>query len=379
MTRRRLQNLVSESSLTLPVVVAAALLFWWPASGVDSFSSWTFQSSSARYALGLLCYAIATYSLLETNSVCLLLRIRSRMVSSTFLFMAVACGFLHPLTHASLALLGMAVAFYQLLSSYETDKAQVGVFNAYLAIGLGSLLWAPMLLLALVMLWNQLAYLRNLTWRHFRAALIGLLLPYWFWLAWCAYDGDLTPLVHQAHQAIAPITGLVTAFSEGRPLLADTYLRWLQADNTNPAFAALMADESNALSATWTAMNNVTSDEGFHNVMAWSLAHLPRVSALVVVALMALTGYIHYRRKSYDDKIRVRMFFYCFMTMQVVCGLWLLLQPAFFDELFPLLLLTTAPTAAHFFALTHTRMTNLWFVLITLMLVMVLILNELTI
>ena len=93
------------------------------------------------------------------------------------------------------------------------------------------------------------------------------------------------------------------------------------------------------------------------------IAHRLEACAFAYVFLLALTGSIHYVRKNYDDKIRVRMYYYCLMAIQVVLLLWLLVQPTYFRPLFSMLILTTVPSVAHFFALTHTWLTNAWFIL----------------
>ena len=90
------------------------------------------------------------------------------------------------------------------------------------------------------------------------------------------------------------------------------------------------------------------------------MRHQTESIALAVTLLWGTTGFIHYVRKSYDDKIRVRMCHYTFMAMQFTLILWLTLQPNYFSQLFPLFLLTTVPAAAHFVTLTRTWLTNAW-------------------
>ena len=74
-------------------------------------------------------------------------------------------------------------------------------------------------------------------------------------------------------------------------------------------------------------------------------------------------------RHSYDDKIRVRMCHYTFLLLLVVTSLWLVLQPQYVEMLLPLIILVATPSAAHFIALTHTRASNAWFVIMALLLV----------
>ena len=99
--------------------------------------------------------------------------------------------------------------------------------------------------------------------------------------------------------------------------------------------------------------------------------HRAETATFGITMLLSLTGFIHYLRKSYDDKIRVRMCHYTFLTLQVILLAWLVAQPAHFPDLYPLWLLTVVPAAGHFIALTHTWLSNIWFVILTLLLIAV--------
>ena len=352
--RYRLQNRIAQSSLTLPTACVVATLLWWLPQG----------GYSTDYLLGWLICALAVYFVIETTAINQLLRIRSRMISSLVLLLMAACGFLHPLQTGTVIFLCMTVSFYCLFRTYDHPRPEVNTFHAYLMISLGSLLWPPLLLLVLMQFWNQVVFLRSMSGKSLGATLIGFLLPYFFWAGGAFVLGQMQPFVNHAEAIIAPVSEPVRNALDGGALFPKTYMEWLgfegqdEQNNTETAQNCWQATASAAQHTDWN---------GFcANFICWLNTRWPQMAALVFVLLLGLTGFIHYVCKSYDDKISVRMCHYCFMAMQVVVILWMALQPQHFRLLFPLLILTTAPAAAHFIALTRTWWTNAWFILLTI-------------
>ena len=328
--KRRLQHKVAESTATLPVAcVVTAMLWWWPQGGY-----------SLSYLLGLLSCALTTYVMMEMNAIYALLRIRSRMVSSLFVLLMAGCGFLHPISAGSIILLCVAIAYFFLLRTYEHPHPENATFHAYLLLSLGSLAWPPLLLLTPVLLWIQGVFLRAMRWNVLCAAFMGLVLPYVLWgtalTGWMVFSFLTTPLTE------TPVYGLA-AFE---PLLQH--------------MAAIIAPFQEPLA--WPPTTTF---------VYWWQAHRAEGVAFAFMVLLGLTGFIHYVRKSFDDKIRVRMCHYSFLLMQVILLVWLLLQPHLFPQLFPLFLFTTVPSTAHFVALTRTWFSNAWFLFLTLLLIAV--------
>lgn len=322
--RRRLQNRIAESSATLPTVCVVATLLWWLPTG----------GYTTPLLLGWLACAVTTAFLLETDAQNALLRVRSRMIPSLFLLLMAACGFLHPLQDGTVVQLLLAASLLCLLRTSEHPRPQADTFHAHLLLSLSSLLWSPMLLLAPVLWWCQGVYLRSLGWRGLGAAVCGLVLPWAFWAGGAFALGQMQPFVDHAVDIIAPAR-------------VPFYWMWFI---------------EQARQLTWADFwNTVPAELGSRLA-----AHVPEVATLAVTLLIGLTGFIHYVRRSYDDKIRVRMCHYTFMALQFVMALWLVLQPQFFGQLMPLLLVTVAPAAAHFMALTRTWVTNAWVVFLAL-------------
>ena len=75
MRQQQFRNKVSESSFTLPFMVMVTLLSCFLQHAFDSFYLW----------ITLMETGILVYVLMEWNSQCQLLRVRSRMISSTVL------------------------------------------------------------------------------------------------------------------------------------------------------------------------------------------------------------------------------------------------------------------------------------------------------
>lgn len=319
--KQRLQNKVAGSTLTLPISCVLTTVMWW--------LPW--RGYSTELLVGWLLCVLTAYVLMELTAANVLLRIRSRMISSLYLLLMGACSFLHPVGIGNVLALLLVLVFFVLFRSYEERYSTTDAFHAAVCLSLGSLLWPPFLLLAPVVISCQGIFLRSLSWRMTGAWIIGLLVPYWFWLVIAYFMDNLA--LFTAH-----IAAIFTPFSE------PFYWQWI-------VELAQTLDWQNF----WPSFSE--------SLRLHFIAHCLEACAFAYVLLLALTGFIHYVRKNYDDKIRVRMCYYCLMSIQVVLLLWLLVQPAYFRPLFSMLILTTVPSAAHFFALTHTWLTNAWFIL----------------
>lgn len=329
--KRRLQHKVAESSATLPTACVLTTLLWYLPQA----------SYSLDYLLGWVICGFTTYIIIENTAKQALLRVRSRIISSLFLLLMAASVFLHPISTGSICQLCLIISIFYVLRTYEHPKPEVHTLHTYLFIALGSLFWAPMLLLTPVMLWNQGIFLRSLSWKGLSAALIGLLIPYVLWAT-----------------ALAGLS-MFSFFSEPAaetPMFSST------------AFAPLLQHAA-AITAP------------FHEPFDWQWdieSHRIETAAFGFTLLLSLTGFIHYFRKSYDDKIRVRMCHYTFLTLQAILLAWLVAQPAHFMNLYPLWLLCVVPAAGHFIALSRTWLSNAWFIILSILLFSLVLLSRFT-
>ena len=93
-----------------------------------------------------------------------------------------------------------------------------------------------------------------------------------------------------------------------------------------------------------------------------SLALSEQVSA-GVVALLSIVGIVHYLRNNYDDKIRVRMLLYIYVSQTLLLTALLLLQPAHYQTTMALLVASASPLIAHYFALTRSWLSTAFFII----------------
>ena len=93
-----------------------------------------------------------------------------------------------------------------------------------------------------------------------------------------------------------------------------------------------------------------------------SLPFIEKVSA-GVVALLSIVGILHYLRNNYDDKIRVRMILYIYVSQTLLLMAYLLLQPAHYETTMALLVASASPLIAHYFALTGSWLSTIFFLL----------------
>ena len=93
------------------------------------------------------------------------------------------------------------------------------------------------------------------------------------------------------------------------------------------------------------------------------------------VLLCALIGIVHFLNQKRNDNIRTRLFYQIFITVDLSAAVFLLLQPRHYEALLSMLMVTTAPLIAHFFALTRTRLTNWMFVFLSCSAVIIMLIN----
>ncbi|MCR5820437.1 MAG: hypothetical protein K6F94_05780 [Bacteroidaceae bacterium] len=348
---RRLQNRISESMLTLPVVLTLTLLAW-------TCYGWTL---SGGLALGSV--LLVSYLNLEADAKCGLLRIRSHMIPAVWLMLVAIVPPFHSLSPAVIAVLFLALTIYSLFLTGEKLEPVGYTFRVGLYLSLASLAWPPAFLLLPLILWSQMIFLRTMTLRSFCALLLGCLLPYIFWAVWeisplasgklINFDFQLPTLSSHLHLLAAPITEPVKAWAGGGSPLADVWIG--------------LGREYEACGMDLGQLAAAHKD--------WIHAHILQLSSSLFILLMGFIAFVHYIRNSYDDKISVRMEFYTLLLLQATLTLWMFLAPASWATLFPLLVLVSAPTIAHFFTFTHTWLTNAWFVLCFLIWAFLLLLN----
>lgn len=277
-----------------------------PATATFTLCIWLLSGLSADYWwLSLTCFALSLYLIIELNNANALIRIYSRMVSCSFLMLSCVACFLFRSHWGSVTELLVIAAYLTLFTTYQDRQSTGWTYYTFLLLSLASLI-SPHLLYFIPVYWLLMAFkVQSLSWRTFWASVIGLLTPYWFAGAVLIYDGDMDWF-------ISHFTQLAT---------------------TGESF-------------------------DYHQLST------SEVATYIFVAVMAMTGIIHYLRTRYNDKIRVRLLFDCFIIMDLLAGALLAWQPQHYDLLMRLMIINTSPLIGHFIALTHTRWTNWAFYII---------------
>ena len=128
--RLYIQNTVSTSNFTLPVSVVLSLVVWlvvgvpadnYPHGGCGLWSlvPGLLTDGLLSVAIGASLLVLAAYLIIELNNKEVLLRIRSRLLSSMLLLLVSASAFLHQFQPALVLLVLVLLAFFYLFSTYH--------------------------------------------------------------------------------------------------------------------------------------------------------------------------------------------------------------------------------------------------------------------
>ena len=256
--------------------------------------------------------------IMETNSSHHLIRIRTRLVSCLWLVCSSALPFLHTFGKPLVAAFCLAVSYMLLFHCYQLYRSSSWVYHAFLFLGIGSLLTPIMLPMSILYYVYLIGFLRSLDWKSFWAGILGLFTPYWCWVVW----------------------SLLTEDWEG-------------------------------------LMQYLTSLYQFQFPTLEGLQSLSFVSLVTCgwVLLLSFVGLIHYLHTKYNDKIKTRMLLYVYVVQTIVLSLYLLLQPRDFEIALSLTIVSGTPLMAHFYALTGSRWSNVYFVLSLLLTAAITFLN----
>lgn len=290
---KRFQNRVAESRIALPVTGVYAFAVC-ALGGLFTEQLWV------QFVL----LAVSSFLMMELNNVNALIRIYSRMVSCSFLVLAVMSQYLVVDVRCGIVQ-ACFIAFYLFLfSAYQDNRAMGRVFYAFLMLGIASTMFVQILFFV-PLVWVLLC--TNLMVRSFRAfvsSLFGLLVPYWFMVAYYLYIDDVDSLL-------------------------DHFLQIAQ----------------------------------FGPVLGWMDMPVSHILTAAYVAILAVVGMIHFRLNNYKDKIRTRMLFEIFSVLALAAIVFMILQPQHIDYLLALLIVSTSPMIGHYIALTNTFITNISFYL----------------
>lgn len=268
---------------------------FWRLLDIDSIPFWINKS------VCLFIYFIIGYLLIQMNNTFGLIRVRASTQTSIFLSLIAACSPIQRLTPGTITALLFVVALYLLLIAYQHFRSSGYLFHTFLFVGLASLIFPQVTLLAPILLVGAFNF-QALNRRSLLAALIGWGFPYWF-LFGHAFFYDNMDLFYQ------PFIELTTFY----PI-------------------------------------------DFSAFSLWELAVLGYTLVLFIVSS------IHCLLQSYKDKIRTRIHLRFFILLNACIYLLIALQPNLCADLLPLSFVGISILTGHMFVLTSSKLSNVFFI-----------------
>ena len=176
---KRLQNIIAENVLTLYVCTIYGL-FTWIMAGVFVHHLWW----------QLILLAATNYLMIEMSKDIIFLRIRSWMVTSTFMMLTAGCGFNYGSMEAGIVGLCTAITLFMLFLTYQNPEDVNHTYYAYLSLGIASLFYVQALYFVPLIWLLTLYTIQSLGIRTWLSSLLGLITPYWFALPLFLYWQD---------------------------------------------------------------------------------------------------------------------------------------------------------------------------------------------
>mgnify|MGYP007069866571 CR=1 FL=1 len=263
------------------------------------------------------CFLLSAYLMVQLSNLNVLIRIYSRMISVSFIFLSAAAVFLFPSIPGAVVQVCFITALMIFYNCYQDQESPGWTFYTFLCLGAGSLAYIHLLYFVPIFWLMMATIVYSFCWRNFFASLIGLLTPYWFWMGWTLW---------QENGALNAITRHFLALAEFQ----------------SPDYASIPSQH---------------------------------ILILGLVTILGLTGMIHYLRTSSRDKIRTRQLYYSFFVIGTSAFLFLVLQPQHEDMLLRIMMIITSPLIGHFLALTKTKITNVAFITITVAVLLITAVN----
>lgn len=250
--------------------------------------------------LSIVIYGGMGYFLVGLNNMFGIIRMRASVQTTAYFLLISICPVLHLLQPGDVVSVAVLAAFFFLFRSYQQSYSVGNMFHAFACIGIGTLI-VPQLMLLMPMFWIAAYRFQALHVKSFFASLLGWILPYWFLLgyAYCSGQIELFYLPFRELVDFQPIT---------------------------------------------------------FNHQPWEWATFGYL--FIVFAVSA----IHCLVTGYEDKIRTRAYLNFLIQFCFILFLFILLQPSWFTLLLPTLLIGISILAGHLFVLSHSRLSNIFFI-----------------
>ncbi|RLT80814.1 MULTISPECIES: hypothetical protein [Bacteroides] len=319
MRNKSLQSQVTTGRLTLPVVILICALCWvltyflFP----DSIASTTSKDSSsflqstrdlllpgwAERIISFLVCAIIGYFLIELNNQFSIIRMRASMQTAIYFLLVTVCPGMHLLYIGDIVALGSLISIYFLFKSYQQAQAAGYLFYSFFFIGAGSILFPQLTILSVLWLLESYRF-QSLTPRSFCGALLGWMLPYWMLFGHAFFYNEMELFYRPFNQLLA-------------------------------------------------------FGEVFHLpiLQPWELAILGYLLVMFIVSA------VHCIAAGFEDKIRTRAYLQFLIDLTFFLFLLIALQPIYCSALLPLLIISSSILIGHFFVLTNSKSSNVFFII----------------
>lgn len=318
MRNKKLQNQVTAGRFTLPVVILICTLCWvstyflfpdlMTAPTQENLSSF-WQSARdfllpgwAERIVSFLVYAVIGYFLIELNNQFGIIRMRASMQTAIYFLLVTACPEMHLLYAGDIAALAFLISIYFLFKSYQQSRAAGYLFYSFLFIGAGSILFPQFTVLSVLWLFEAYRF-QALTPRSFCGALLGWLLPYWMLFGHAFFYNEMELF----YRPFIELTTFGDVFN----------LQILQ---------------------------------------TWELAVLGYLLVLFIVSA------VHCIAAGFEDKIRTRAYLQFLIDLTIFLFLLIAIQPNYCSDLLPLLMISCSILIGHFFVLTNSKSSNVFFI-----------------
>lgn len=255
--------------------------------------------------LQLSALALSTYLMFLLDKANVLLRFYSQLVPASFLMLVMVANLIFPSVQSTVVQVSFVGYYLFSLSTYQDSSAAGYTFYSYVCIGIASMVFIQILFFVPLLWLLHKTKVLSMTRKSFWASLLGLLLPYWFMGVYAVYKNQFGRLIE-----------------------------------------------------------HFTSIIIFQPLFDCSLVSTPQFLTFSYISLLAFVGISNSLGNRSGDKIRTRMFYEMFSLIDICCMTFIILQPQHFDRLLPIMIVTTAPLIAHFFAFANTTFNNMVFQLI---------------
>ena len=224
------------------------------------------------------------------------------MQTAIYFLLVTACPEMHLLYAGDIAALAFLISIYFLFKSYQQSRAAGYLFYSFLFIGAGSILFPQLTVLSVLWLFEAYRF-QALTPRSFCGALLGWMLPYWMLFGHAFFYNEMELF----YRPFIELTTFGDVFN----------LQILQ---------------------------------------TWELAVLGYLLVLFIVSA------VHCIAAGFEDKIRTRAYLQFLIDLTIFLFLLIAIQPNYCSDLLPLLKISCSILIGHFFVLTNSKSSNVFFI-----------------